>query len=162
MRGAKLFIVAWLTLGLAACETAGGTDSTGGRGGELVGTLGGAAAGGLLGSQVGSGKGKALATLAGTLVGGYLGNRLGAKLDARDRQVAEEAERDAVVENRTTTWLNRETGDAGEVRPRRTYVDSDGRTCREYDHAVTIEGKQEIGTGVACRDENGNWTLVAS
>jgi len=124
--------------------------------------VGGAAAGGLLIALPYLTPFRTLQRFVPLLVGGYLGNRLGARLDARDRQVAQEASRDAVVENRTTTWTNPATGDAGEVRPRRTYVDSDGQTCREYDHAVTIDGRQEIGTGTACRDENGNWTLVGS
>jgi surface antigen len=128
--------------------------------GETVGTLGGAAAGGLLGAQFGKGEGRLLAAVAGTLVGGYLGNRLGAHFSAADRQEAAAAERSAVASGQPTGWSNPESGNSGRVTPTRTYNDTAGRTCREFEHTVLVDGRPESGRGIACRNANGEWELA--
>jgi surface antigen len=154
MRLSRIALVLVLALGLAACE--------GMSRGETIGTLGGGAAGALLGSQFGSGQGKLLATLAGTLAGGYLGNRLGSRFDQQDQNQAAEAERRAVVNNEPASWQNPQTGDHGQVTPERSFTDSSGRSCREYEHSVVVNGKREDATGTACRNANGDWVLVGS
>lgn len=153
MRSLRSLFLAVLLV-LAACE--GGRMSTG----ETVGTLGGAAAGGLLGSQVGKGEGRLLAALAGTLVGGYLGNRLGARLSAADREDAAAAERSALASGEPAGWRNPDTGNAGRVTPTRSFDDAEGRSCREFEHRVIVDGRPESARGTACRNARGEWELV--
>jgi surface antigen len=160
-----------LALFLAACASGddpgygAGSGSSGnglagmGRG-QTVGTLGGAAAGALLGSQIGQGKGRLLGAAAGAVAGGWLGNRLGARFDERDRMRDASAEHDAIINNEPVTWRNEETGNMGEVVPRASYTDPSGRTCREYEHSVVVDGRRETGTGTACRNPDGNWVVV--
>ncbi len=56
----------------------------------------GGVAGGLVGNQIGKGRGNVLATVAGAVVGGVIGSEVGRKLDQRDRELAQEAEFDAL------------------------------------------------------------------
>jgi surface antigen len=128
--------------------------------GQTVGTLGGAAAGALLGSQFGKGNGRLLGAAAGALAGGFLGNRLGARLDERDAQRDSVAERDAIEMNRPVSWRNDDTGNMGAVVPRDTFSDPAGRTCRQHEHSVVVEGRRETGLGTACRNPDGNWVVV--
>jgi surface antigen len=153
MRSLRPILVAVL-LALGACESSGMST------GETVGTLGGAAAGGLLGSQIGKGQGRLLAAVAGTLAGGYLGNRLGAHFSAADRTQAATAERSAVTSGEPTSWSNSDSGNSGRVTPSRSFTDPSGRTCREFEHTVTVDGRPESGRGTACRNANGEWELA--
>jgi surface antigen len=133
----------------------GGTGST-------VGTLGGAAAGGLIGSQFGSSSGKVLTTVGGTLAGGYLGHLVGAKFDEQDKKQAASAEARAVSTNKSTSWKNSKTGDAGKVHVDRTFTDDSGRECREYTHTVSVTGQEpQTAKGTACRNADGAWELVS-
>jgi surface antigen len=150
-----------LALGLAACQENGaGLETPLGGTSATVGTLGGAAGGGLIGSKFGGGSGSTIATIAGTLAGGYLGHQLGESLDQADQVQAATAERQALGSNSPTSWTDPDTGASGEVTPMRSFEDSAGRECREYAHVITVQGRRQSGTGIACRQPSGNWSLV--
>ncbi|SMH60140.1 RT0821/Lpp0805 family surface protein [Azospirillum agricola] len=144
-----------MALSVGACQT--GSMSTS----ETVGTLGGAVAGGLLGSRFGGGAGKVATTAVGTLLGAYAGNLLGRRFGDADQTRASDAEERAVSSNQAITWNNPQSGYSGNVQPTRTYQDSNGQTCRDYTHTVTIDGKREVARGTACRQGDGNWKLVS-
>src|SRR6185437_9735461 len=112
------------------------------------------------GSQFGGGSGNTLATIAGTLAGGYLGNRLGASFDQKSRGEAAAAEQQAVATGQPASWSNPESGASGQVQPTRTFTDQSGRTCREYDTTVNVQGRTQSGVGTACRQPDGSWALV--
>ncbi len=144
-----------LALPVAACQT----DRMSGS--ETIGTLGGAVAGGLLGSRFGGGSGKLATTAVGTLLGAYAGRELGRRFGDADQAKASDAEERAVSGNQTITWNNPQSGNGGSIAPVRTYQDANGQTCRDYTHAVTIEGHKEVARGTACRQPDGNWKLVS-
>lgn len=142
---------------LTACEQQGyGTKQT-------VGALGGAAAGGLVGSQIGSGSGKLAATAIGVLAGGLIGSEIGKSLDSADRleqqQAAQRAQTAAV--GQTIAWNNPQSGNSGTVTPVRDGTSADGQYCREFEQSVTVDGRTERATGVACRQPDGSWKVVS-
>lgn len=123
-----------------------------------VGGLGGAAFGGLIAAAAG-GSGAAIAgsVIGGALLGGLVGNLL----DQRDKRLAAEAQQRALEAAPTGTpvaWNNPDSGHSGTVTPTRTYR-SEGTYCREYQHTVTIDGKQERAYGTACRQPDGSWKV---
>src|SRR5882724_12500329 len=123
-----------------------------------IGALGGAAVGGLIAEAAGGG-GAAIAgaVLGGALLGGFAGNAL----DQRDKRLAAEAQQRALESAPTgkpVAWTNPDTGHSGTVTPVRTYQ-SAGTYCREYQHTVTIDGKQEKAYGTACRQPDGSWKI---
>ena len=61
----------------------------------------------------------------------------------------------------TTTWRNPDNNTSGSVTPIRTYQDSAGQYCREFDQTVTIGGKPEKSYGTACRQPDGSWKIVS-
>jgi surface antigen len=125
-----------------------------------IGGLGGAAVGGLIGAAAGGG-GAGIA--AGVIGGGLLGGLVGNLLDDRDRRLAAEAAQRALEtapSGRSVAWRNPDSGHAGTVTPVRTYQAAGGTYCREYQTAVTIEGRQEQGYGTACRQPDGRWRIV--
>lgn len=124
---------------------------------ETIGTAAGAGLGALVGSQFGKGSGQIVAIGLGALAGGFIGNQIGAALDDADRQAAERAAEKAMTDNRPVSWQNPESGHSGEIRPTRTYVDGEGRSCREYETAVFIDGKKESAVRRACQSPDGRW-----
>lgn len=134
------------------CETIQSNPKT------AVGGLGGATVGGLIAAAAGGGG----AAIAASVIGGaLLGGLAGSLLDQRDKRLAAEAEQRALETTPTgkaVAWSNPDTGHSGTVTPTRTYQ-SGGAYCREYQHTVTIEGKQEKAYGTACRQPDGSWKV---
>jgi surface antigen len=79
---------------------------------------------------------------------------------AADHLALDSALQDALENNasgESESWQNPDTGDAGSVRPIRTFVSASGLPCREYDVAAAQgEGSQSY-RDVACRDVDGVW-----
>ena len=129
-----------------------------------VGTLAGGVAGGLLGSTIGHGSGRLVAVGAGTLLGAFLGGELGRSLDKADQMYAERTANQAFEYNRTgqpAEWRNPDSGHYGTVTPTRTYQQSSGQPCREYQTTVYVGGRAENAYGTACRDLDGSWRIVS-
>ncbi len=150
----RLLLVAAVaaSFALAACETK-----------QDTGTLVGAVAGGVLGNQFGKGAGRVAATMAGAVVGGIVGNEIGRSLDARDRELARQAEIDAWERGppgRPVRWRNPNNGRYGEI-VADDYYERGGARCRNFVHKVWIDGRPQAMRGTACRNPDGTWTQVA-
>ena len=123
-----------------------------------VGAFGGAAFGGLIAAAAGGGG----AAIAGAIIGGaLLGGAAGNYLDQRDKQLAAQAQQQA-LENAPTgapvAWNNPDTRHQGTVTAVRTY-ESGGTYCREFQSDVVIDGKNERAYGTACRQPDGSWKV---
>lgn len=129
---------------------------------ENIGAVTGAAGGAWIGSNIGGGKGNTVATAAGTLLGGILGANVGRSLDSADMQYYDRNSQYAMENSRsgeTTTWNNPDSGVSGTITPTRTY-ESAGRFCRDYTQTINVDGRNVQGTGRACREDNGAWTII--
>ncbi len=146
-----------LSVPLIACQTM--QDNPKQTGGTLLG----AGLGALLGSQVGSGKGQMAAIAVGALAGAWAGSELGASLDKADRAYAQRTAQDGLEYaqvGQARAWRNPDSGNSGTFTPTRTYAQSDGRNCRDFETTIYVDGKQETGTGRACRQADGTWQIV--
>lgn len=76
---------------------------------------------------------------------------------ASDLQVALENNRT----NQSSTWVNPDTGTSGTVTPVRTFENARGEPCREFQQPIVIGGREEQGYGIACRQPDGTWRIVA-
>lgn len=154
----KILIIgaAVLGLGLAGCENGPGPKQT-------VGALGGAALGGFIGSQIGGGTGNLIATAAGTAIGLFVGSEIGRSMDDTDRLKAQQAQQQAVRApiGETITWNNPNNANQGSYTPIRDGYTQGGRYCREFRETLTIDGRTETGTGVACRRADGTWEIMS-
>jgi surface antigen len=149
-----------LALALGACAN----NGVGMGNKELVGTAVGAGVGGLIGSQIGDGSGQLAATAAGVFLGGLIGNQIGRYMDEQDRQLAAQAEYEALErypDGRYSRWENPNNGHYGYSVPQSTYQNSNGQYCREYQTTVVIDGRPQSGHGTACRMPDGTWRLVS-
>lgn len=149
----NLFFVLLAALSLSACETTY----------QERGALLGAAAGGILGNQIGSGSGQVLATIAGTAVGAIAGSSIGARMDAVDRMKMGQAYQNSLEYGRVgeeTSWVNPDSGNYGSVAPTRTYQNSVGQYCREFQQTITVAGEAQQGYGTACRQPDGSWKIL--
>jgi surface antigen len=147
-----------LVAALAASVAFAGCESN-----QDTGTVAGAVVGGIIGNQFGGGGGRVAATIAGAVVGGIVGNEIGRSLDARDRELARQAEFDAWERGpsgRPVRWRNPDNGRHGEVIPDAPYKRS-GNDCRDYTHRVYIDGRPQAMRGTACRNPDGTWTNVS-
>ena len=159
----KLSLVAALfaiTLGLSAPQAR--ADDCDWSGGTIIGTLGGAALGGFLGSQIGSGTGQLAFTGRGVLVGGFAGNQIAKALTCEDQQAMNQANQQAQTApvGQQINWNNPDSGNSGTVTAVRDGTASNGQYCREFQQTVTVNGKTEEGTGVACRQADGSWKVI--
>lgn len=152
-----IIITTALAFSLAACAGSQyGQKQTGGA------VLGGVA-GGLLGSKVGGGSGKLAATAVGTVLGLFLGSEVGKSLDKADKTYAANTYHRALEtqpSGTSTVWKNPDSGNTGTVTPTRTYQESAGQYCREYQQTVTVAGRTENAFGKACRQPDGSWKVA--
>ncbi|MGE0627350.1 MAG: RT0821/Lpp0805 family surface protein [Hyphomicrobiaceae bacterium] len=126
------------------------------------GLVAGAVAGGVLGSQIGRGKGAVVGTVLGAVAGGIIGSEIGRSLDERDRELARQAELDALdrgQSGRRFAWRNPDNGRHGEIVPGPAFRRGP-RDCREFTHTVYIDGRRQAMRGTACRNPDGTWTNV--
>lgn len=63
--------------------------------------------------------------------------------------------------NQVSTWVNPDTGSSGSVVPVRTFTDTSGQPCREFQQTIVVAGQPQQGYGTACRQPDGNWRIVA-
>jgi len=131
---------------------------------ETVGTLVGAGLGGYVGSEIGGrGTSGAVGAAAGTLAGAMIGGSIGRRLDEADRLEHARATQHALENARTghaREWENPDTGNAGSVRPTRTYEAESGQPCREFQQTIIVGGEEVQGYGTACRQPDGAWKIV--
>lgn len=154
LRGAAAIVVA---LPLIACQNMQDNPK------QTAGTLVGAGLGALLGSQVGSGKGKLAAVAVGALAGAWAGSEVGKSLDRADRIYAQRNAQDGLEYSQTgqsKSWRNPDSGHSGTFTPTRTYKTAEGRNCRDFETTIYVDGKQETGTGRACRQADGTWQII--
>ncbi|MBX9592480.1 MAG: glycine zipper 2TM domain-containing protein [Hyphomonadaceae bacterium] len=152
MKQPVLISVLAASLVLVGCETH-----------QDTGTVVGAVAGGIIGNQFGKGGGRVAATLAGAVVGGIVGNEIGRSLDARDRELARQAEYDAWERGppgRPVRWRNHDNGHYGEIIAEDYYERGHAR-CRNFVHKVWIDGRPQAMRGTACRNPDGTWSQVS-
>jgi surface antigen len=98
---------------------------------------------------------------AGAPVPGILGGAVGASLNERDRQRAYAAEMQALEHGEPgepTGWRG-ENGRYGTIVPGAS-CERGGTRCRDYSHAVYIDGRPQTARLTACRNPDGSWTPV--
>ena len=130
---------------------------------QTLGTILGAGLGALAGSQIGSGKGKLAAVAIGALGGAFAGGQLGKSLDDVDRIKAGQTQQTTLENNKdgvSSTWNNPNTGHNGRITPTSTQRASSGEYCREYEHEITVDGRNEVVKGTACRQPDGSWRVT--
>jgi len=146
-----------IAIPLVACESAQNNPKQ--TGGALLG----AGLGALLGSQLGGGKGKMAAVAVGALAGAWAGSEVGKSLDKADRQYAQRTAQDGLEYaqvGQSKAWANPDSGNSGTFKPTRTFKTADGKNCRAFETTIYVDGKQETGTGQACRQPDGTWQIV--
>jgi surface antigen len=132
---------------------------------ESTGTLLGAGTGALIGSQIGSGEGRLVAVALGTLAGALIGQDVGRTLDRADLAYMQQNAQSSLETSpsyQTSSWINPDTGHSGSVTPTRTYQNSSGQYCREYQQTVVINGSQQQAYGTACRQPDGSWNVATA
>lgn len=153
----RIFAALVIAIPLVACESAQNNPKQ--TGGALLG----AGLGALVGAQLGGGKGRLAAVAIGALAGAWAGSEVGKSLDKADRQYAQRTAQDSLEYSQVgqnTSWRNPDSGNSGTFTPTRTFVNADGKNCRSYETTIYIDGKQETGTGQACRQPDGTWKIV--
>jgi surface antigen len=130
-----------------------------------LGTVIGAGAGALAGSHIGGGSGKMAAIAGGTLLGAMIGNNIGAALDARDREYQNKTFYNAMEYNPigvTSSWINPDTQNRGDIIPRKTFQNGNQAYCREFTQVIFIGNVKQEGFGTACRAPDGTWKIINS
>ena len=120
-----------------------------------IGMATGVVLGGLLGHQIGGGSGRTIATIGGAAVGAFLGSHVGRKMDRADQLRTTEA-LETSRDGRATTWRNSDTGQRYSVTPTRTYESASAR-CRDFTTVTSMDGREEVVHGTACRQPDGTW-----
>ncbi|MDR9812238.1 hypothetical protein [Rhizobium hidalgonense] len=104
-----------------------------------------------------SSKPSASAAFLTALQGGLVG-RSGVNLSDSDRQRALEAEYRALegaAVGQPTLWTGKDV--TGKVVAAAPYQVG-SQNCRQYTHTLTVDGKDTVVRGAACRNEDGSWS----
>jgi len=94
------------------------------------------------------------------ITGGVLGGAIGTNLDERDRRRAFAAEVQALEKGEPgepVGWRGEAPKRYGTVIPGAPYQ-LRGVRCRDYTHAIYVDGKPQTARGTACRNPDGSWT----
>ncbi len=153
-----------MALAVMTLLTSGCTNEAGYTNKTNVGTVTGVVLGGVAGSAFGAGSGRIAAIAAGAALGGLAGNAFGASLDRVDFAYRDRAFNSAMEHNRSgasSSWQNPDSGNRGAIIPSKTYVNHEGRNCREYTQIVRIGNKMEEAFGKACRRSDGSWEILS-
>lgn len=136
---------------------------------EVAGTVAGAIVGGIIGNQFGHGRGRTAATVGGVVLGGIAGNAI-ARDSCKDKRSDQYYYDDAYYDSfngddeRRYDWDNPYNNHSGYVQATDYYEDGyngyEG-PCRQFEQRIYIDGQEEVGTGVACRNSDGTWRIVS-
>lgn len=157
MKHFALVLMALASFSLGACES---VNNAGQK--ETIGGVTGAVVGGLLGSKVGGGSGQLWATGAGVLLGTLVGSEIGKSLDKADMAYIKQTNQQAYEApiGETINWNNPESGNYGQVTPKRDGYTAGGRYCREFEQIIYVDGVQETARGTACQNPDGTWEIL--
>jgi len=134
--------------------------------GGLAGAMVGAIAGGHVGAEFGGGLGQALFIVAGSTTGAIIGFEAGTVLYPSDQAVYDNNARVALnetINGKISDWVNPETGNSGIFIPVKTFIASNGRTCRDYRSTMALKtpgiqkGVIAHQKGTACQQKDGSW-----
>jgi surface antigen len=144
----KIICLTLVSISLTACTGAGPKQTAG----QLLGGVTGA----VIGSQFGKGTGQLVGVALGTMAGSTLGGMIGQKLDAQDRAMAQRTMIDTLEhapDHQSRGWNNPNSKHSGKVLVTKTQeIPQNNLVCRDYVHAVIIDGHEEKAHGRACRD----------
>lgn len=90
-------------------------------------------------------------------------SELKARLDRSDRAAAMQALELALSElgdGVTLVWQRPERGLVGRIKPVSAFRDGQGRVCRHVLYSLTLGTYQRQIEGVACREQDGSWSLA--
>ena len=154
---AALITIALLT----ACASTGNPRRDAVRNQETAGALIGGVIGGVIGHQFGDGRGQDAMTILGAATGALIGGRL-----ARDRAISRYEQEAAYLafestpSGRPVPWHDPDGYSQGRYVPMRTWRNTSGRYCREYQQVVVIDGREQRAYGTACRQSDGSWRVM--
>jgi surface antigen len=113
-------------------------------------------------SQSGSAPGSVTGSVGAAPAGGILGGPVGASLDERDRKRAAAAEKQALEHGQPgepVGWRGG-AGRHGTIVPGVDY-EIRGTRCRDYTHAIYIDGRPQTARTTACRNPDATWSPIA-
>ncbi|MEQ8444131.1 MAG: RT0821/Lpp0805 family surface protein [Alphaproteobacteria bacterium] len=165
-RAVSLSLAAALTVSSAGCVTPGAGGEMSREDQIAIATVGGAVIGGLIGYEFfGTDDTRILFALGLGAAGAYGGQLLAQQLTRYDRTSMQETAYNTLsagTTGETSTWQNTNTGTHGSITPRRTFLDSQGRICREYDAAISVDGQEVSGSETACLTDAGHWVVYST
>jgi surface antigen len=126
---------------------------------QVLGGLLGAATGALIGSKVAKGDDRQAAIIGGTIIGMIVGGSIGRSMDRVDQNCVGQTLEHA-RDGEAIMWNNQQADTRYQVTPTKTYRETDGRYCREYQTTSVIGGRAQQTYGTACRQPDGSWQLV--
>lgn len=164
-RGIALALAASLAFSQAGCTASGGDDLSADDK-RAIGTVGGALLGALIGYEfLGGGQGRWLGALALGAAGAYGGQMLADRLTRFDKTAMQETAYHTLSDapaGDSGAWANPNTGTNGSITPVRTFLDSQGRICREYEAEVQVDGETHTAREAACQTAAGHWVMYST
>ena len=107
--------------------------------------------------------GGAFGYLAGQRVADRDDARVAARIEAdgRIREATFQRAMEVEVSGTPVRWRNPDGGAEGLVKPVRTFRNKNDQFCRQYDRSESTGDRGETVSGIACRDEQGQWRVRA-
>jgi len=163
-RLAALSLAVSLTFTQVGCTT--GQDELSREDKLAIGAVAGAIVGGLIGYEYfGNEDTRLLFALGLGAAGAYGGKMLADNLTRYDKTAMQETAYRSLTEapaGETATWGDTTARANGSITPIRTFLNAQGRICREYDAQINVDGETLSGRETACQTEAGHWVVYAT
>ena len=130
---------------------------------EILGKMIGAAVGAVVGSKLGSGENsKAIYSILGAAGGYLLGKEIGRLLSQEEQDDLNDSiiySLDQSKDGETTEWKSNENENTyAKITPDEEFREGD-KNCRIYEKILYKDGKKIKKSSLACRDQDGNWSI---
>jgi surface antigen len=97
----------------------------------------------------------------GKVAGRHVGGAAAQMLKGGDQAMLERTTQQALDHGeagKPVKWSNPETGSRGSVTPQPRFT-MQGKSCREFQQSITVDGRTSTGYGAACQAPDGTWLL---
>ena len=97
--------------------------------------------------------------IAGTLLGALIGSEIGDNMDENSNSINVALDSNY---GQSQTWYQPQTNTRETIIPKERFISKNNDECRKFDWEIEDSGSIKRGSGIACKNSNGDWETLGS
>ena len=97
--------------------------------------------------------------IAGTLLGAFIGSEIGDNMDENSNSINVALDSNY---GQSQTWYQPQTNTRETIIPKERFISKNNDECRKFDWEIEDSGSIKRGSGIACKNSNGDWETLGS